>query len=229
VQLPTHLANADCAADAKSSPELLNHKISEIEQRLTTLAGADRIEPTVDLCYLYLERTDDLALPHQLAHQMLNEALSLQLWQSAVECCDIIYQCQLEDSLLGLAHGIWLSVTYPVDPTFTVSMLHHLLEETPDKSDGGAVAAAVAHYIVQLRAEGKQREELLFFTAQQLGTVARRHSGVDSQDLFDFWMERLGLNDAEANLQRLAKILDVIAPADKWWFSRDELRQQLAV
>ena len=70
-----------------------------------------------------------------------------------------------------------------------------LNRETPDNSDGGAVAAATACYLADLRSEGQQRENLLFFTHRLLTDVARRHSKVQEQDIFDFWVERLELND----------------------------------
>lgn len=130
---------------------------------------------------------------------------------------------------MALAHGIWLGVTYPIDPELSVAMLQHLVEETPPDSDGAAVAAAVAAYLVDLRAEGQQREELQFFTNQLMGTVARRHTNgaCDSQELFDIWVERLELNDPGKFLPRLSKIIDVLVPEGQWWFDRDALREKI--
>ena len=45
----------------------------------------------------------------------------------------------------------WLAVPFPeVDPELTVALLQHVVEETPDDSDGGPLAATVAQYIVDL-------------------------------------------------------------------------------
>ncbi|HEY9147946.1 MAG TPA: hypothetical protein VIQ22_02955, partial [Gammaproteobacteria bacterium] len=139
------------------------------------------------------------------------------------------YQSEQDDAITALAHGIWLGVTYPIDPELSVAMLQHLVEETPDDSDGAGVAAAAACYLVDLRAEGKTREDLQFFTGQLLGQVARRYTNgaCDTQELFDIWMDRLELKEPDKFLPRLAMILDVLVPADQWWFDRDALREKI--
>jgi hypothetical protein len=105
-------------------------------------------------------------------------------------------------------------------------MLQHIVDETPDNSDGGAVAAAVASYLVDMRAEGEQHEQLHFFTTQMLGKVAFRHSKVEEEDIFKFWVERLELDDTEKLFPRLAKILDIMTDG-QWWFDRDALRARI--
>ena len=147
-------------------------------------------------------------------------------WQEAVEACSIMYQADQEYSIAALGQGVWLAVTYPVDPQLTVSMLHHIVDETPDHSDGGAVAAALAHYIVDLRAEGSVREDLKFFTGQKLAQVAKRHRGIEDEEEINIWMEMLQLNDPSELLPRLARILDIIVE-DQWWIDRDALRARL--
>jgi hypothetical protein len=79
---------------------------------------------------------------------------------------------------------------------------------------------------VDLRAEGPDRESLLFFTNQLLGQVARRHSQVEEQEIFDFWVERMELDDPGKFLPRLAKVLEVMVDND-WWFDRQQLRNKL--
>lgn len=143
-----------------------------------------------------------------------------------MEACDILFQSEQADSVIALAHGIWLGVTFPIDPELTVAMLQHLIDETPDRSDGAAVAAAVANYIVDLRADEQSRENLLFFTNQLLGQVARRHSQVEEQEIFDFWVQQLELDQPDKFLPRLAKVLDVLVNGD-WWYDRDALRAQI--
>ncbi|MGD8784614.1 MAG: hypothetical protein PVG75_09250 [Thioalkalispiraceae bacterium] len=147
-------------------------------------------------------------------------------WQKAVEACDVMYQCDLDDSIIALANGIWLSVTFPVNPTTTIAMLQHIIDETPDNSDGAAVAAITAHYIADLRAEGEKAESLKFLATQMIATVAKRHSQVTDQEMLEFWIERMELKDPAIFLPKLAKMLEIIV-ADKWWFDRDELRQQI--
>ena len=116
-----------------------------------------------------------------------------------------------------------------MDPELTVAMLQHVVDETPADSDGAAVAAATAHYVVDMRAvEGPQRENLLFYTNQMLATVARRHSEVLGQQDFDRWFRKLELHDPALFLARLRNVVDVLVQ-DEWWIDRDALREKLPV
>jgi len=49
-------------------------------------------------------------------------------WQDAVESCDVLYQSAQPASLVALAHGVWLAVTYPVEPQLTVNMLGYIID-----------------------------------------------------------------------------------------------------
>jgi hypothetical protein len=149
-------------------------------------------------------------------------------WEGAIQACDILFLAGQPGSLAALGHGIWLSVTYPVNPELSVAMLERLIEETPDNSDGAAVAAATACYLVDLRAGAnpRQAEDLRFYCNQLLGQVARRHSQVDSQALFDFWVERMQLDNPEMLLPRLGKIVDVLVQSN-WWLDCAALRAKL--
>lgn len=224
-----HLGEAECSNDAIQSSQLLTQKLAEHEATLQSAQGATRIKPLLDSGYILL----DLVGRNQEAWAVAKEAFDLAVanenWLSAVEACDIIYQAEQDDAVLALAHGIWLGVTYPIDPELSVAMLQHLVDETPPDSDGAAVAAAVAVYIVDLRTEGKQRDELEFFTNQMMGAVARRHTNgaCDTQELFNIWIQRLELHDPAKFLPRLSKIIDVLVPEGKWWFDRDALREKI--
>jgi hypothetical protein len=132
------------------------------------------------------------------------------------------------ESLPALGQGIWLTVTFPMDPELSVAMLQHVIDETPPDSDGAAVAATVAHYIVDLRAEGRQREDLMFYTNQLLATVARRHSDVQNQEAFSRWFKKLELEDPAKFLPRLRNVVDVLVQ-DEWWIDRDAIHGKLPV
>jgi hypothetical protein len=224
-----HLGEAECSNDAIQSSELLTQKLAEHEGVLQSAEGMDRLKPLLDSGYILLDLVDRNKDAWKVGKEAFDIAIENDNWLSAVEACDIIYQSEQEDAVLALVHGIWLGVTYPIDPELSVAMLQHLVEETPPDSDGAAVAAAVATYIVSLRAEGKQRDELSFFTNQLMGTVARRHTNgaCDTQELFDIWVERLELNDPAKFLPRLSKIIDVLVPEGQWWFDRDALREKI--
>ncbi|MCG7942877.1 MAG: hypothetical protein JAY61_07225 [Candidatus Thiodiazotropha taylori] len=225
----TFLGDSESAEDAVKSSKLLEVKLQEIRQQLEALdtdsVSAQRLSLEIESCYILLDldRNDEA---WQIAKRVFDRALASELWLAAVEACDVLYQAEKEDGPKALAHGIWLGVTFPIDPELSVAMLQHLIDETPDKSDGAAVAAATACYIVDLRAEGQIQEDLRFFTNQLMGQVARRHSQVEEQEIFDFWVERMELDDPAKFLPRLATVLDVIIDGD-WWYDRDELRSKI--
>lgn len=224
-----HRGEAECSNDAIQSSELLVRKLAEHEAVLQTAKGAARLKPLLDSGYILLDLVNRNQDAWKVGKEAFEIAIAQENWLSAVEACDIIYQAEQDDAILALAHGIWLGVTYPIDPELSVAMLQHLVDETPPDSDGAAVAAAVATYIVDLRAEGKQRDELGFFTNQLMGAVARRHTNgaCDTQELFDIWIARLELNDPSKFLPRLSKIINVLVPEEQWWFDRDTLREKI--
>ena len=162
------------------------------------------------------------------ARSALDTFIELEQWQDAVESCDVLYQSAQPASMVALAHGVWLSVTYPVDPTLTVNMLNYVIDETPANADGAAIAAITAHYIADVRAESDQHKSLTFLTKQLLANVAKDHSGVEDQEGLSHWMERLELHDPDVFLSRLALVLGAIVPADDWWFDREALREKIA-
>lgn len=164
----------------------------------------------------------------QSAREAFELCIAAEAWAQAVEASEVLFLSEQPESLVALGHGIWIAVTYPVDPELTVAMLQHVVEETPDDSDGAAVAAATAHYVVDLRASGQAKEDLTLFTGRLLATVARRHSGVTEQTDFEAWVERLELDDPAKFLVRLRNVVDVLVQ-DEWWFDREALQQKLPV
>jgi len=229
LQSEAYIGDNECPQDALQPEKPAILRIDELQEKIDALssdATADqRLQLILDRGYLLLElnRFDEA---WTIARDALNQAVAGDLWLRAVEACDIMFQSEQPDSIRALAHGIWLGVTFPVDPELSVAMLQHLVDESPDRSDGAAVAAATACYLVALRAEGKQREDLQFFTNQLLGQVSRRHSQVDEQEIFEFWVQQLELDDPEKFLPRLSQVLEVLV-ADDWWFDRDRLRAKI--
>lgn len=146
-------------------------------------------------------------------------------WEQAAETCDVMYQSEQEGAIKAMIHGIWLAVSFPVDPEVSVILLDHLVDETPPNADGAAVAAATAHYLVGLRASEEAFENLDFYTTRLLSTVAEKHSRVTSQEMMDEWLERMQLKDPAVFLPRLGMVLNAVVPLDEWWFDRDELRK----
>lgn len=223
------IQGAECSNDAVMPSELLLKRLEENNEKLRNdqeITSTIYCNLLLDNGYILLDLGRNEEAWHT-AHEAFTHAVDREAWEQTVQACDIIYTADQSDAIKALAHGIWLGVTYPIDPELSVAMLQHLVEETPDNSDGAAVAAAAANYIVDLRTEGKAREELKFFASQLLGQVARRHGQVDEQEVFEFWVERMELDDPAKFLPRLAKMLDVLVEKNEWWFDRDALRDKL--
>jgi len=214
----------EAAEKARLEGELA--KLREQHAALPPSEAARRHELALEMArnLALLERGEE-AWP--LAREALDHFIETEQWQQAAEACEVLYQADQPGSLAALGQGIWLAVTYPIDPEVTITLLQHLIDDTPPDADGAAVAAATAAFVADLRAtEPRQREDLLFFTQQMLGNVARRHSEVESQQQFDYWIEKLELDQPEKFLVRLRNIVDVLVQ-DDWWFDRDELQARL--
>lgn len=215
-------ANMDMAEKARMEGE-----VAELQARLETENTPEesaRLQMTLARNLVDLERGDQ-AWP--LCRQAFEHFLTQEDWEAAAECCNILYLSDQEASLSALGQGVWLAVTYPINPEITVELLHHIIDDTPDDSDGAAVAAATAAFVVDVRTKGHpQREDMLFFTQQMLGKVARRHSDIQDQAQFNYWIEKLELDQPDKFLVRLRNIVDVLVQED-WWFDRDELRARI--
>jgi hypothetical protein len=225
------LRDAIIGLDAGDSRAQLDKELKLQRQHLRELPAnsnpIDRAKVNLEIATLLLalNRTNEA---WELGRKVFDVFTKAECWEKAIEACDTMYQADQELSIAALGQGVWLSVTYPVNPELTVKMLHHIVDETPDHSDGGAVAAVIAHYIADIRAEGKQRTNVMFLTAQKLAEVAKRHRGIDDEDSINLWMELLELNDPSQLLLRLAKIIDIMV-GQHWWIDRDALRARLPV
>ncbi len=163
-----------------------------------------------------------------LAKEAFTIYLNADDYEAAVNALDCLYRTELPSSLVALGHAMWLSVTYPIDPELSILMMKNLIDDTPDKSDGAAVAAVTAHYIADLRLADEKRESLMFLTTNMIAQVAERHSDVKDQTQLNFWMDKLELNDPNKFLPKLSQVIDAIV-AENWWFDKDELRSKLPI
>ena len=225
------VGNADDSTDAKESTGMLERLVADLRGQLEALsAGAEALR-RADL-QLQLGRALVRLEKRPEAWAAAREAFDLymaeQAWEGAAQACDILFLAEQPQSLAALGQGIWLAVTYPVDPELSVALLQHVVEETPPDADGAAVAAVTAYYLVDLRARDPQREHLLLYANQVLATVARRHSGVDGQQAFNKWIEDMELSDPALFLPRLRNVVDVLVQ-DDWWFDREALQAALPV
>ena len=225
------VTGAESGEDATHSTALLESRLHALDDRLrelptdTSELDRSKLENEKALLLLALEKDDEA---WKTAFPLLEIFINEQQWELAVEALDILFRADQEDSLAALGQAVWLAVTFPIDAELTVAMLQHIIDETPDDSDGAAVAAATASYIVDLRAQDHQHKDLQFFAMQMMGAVARRHSGIDGQEDFESWIKRLELDHPDKFIIRLRNVVDIMVQ-DNWWFDRDELRTQLPV
>jgi hypothetical protein len=223
------VGNADDSSDAKESTGMLERLVADLRGQLAELsAGAEPLR-RADLQLQLgraLVRLEQGPAAWAAAREAFDLYLAEQAWEGAAQACDILFLADQPQSLAALGQGIWLAVTYPVDPELSVALLQHVVEETPPDADGAAVAAVTAYYLADLRAPDPQREHLLLYANQVLATVARRHSGVDGQQSFNKWIEDMELNDPALFLPRLRNVVDVLVQ-DEWWFDREALQAAL--
>ena len=219
------------STDPEESVEYLNNYLAEKQKTLAELADdaseLDRAHLKLDIAeaLVGVSRAEEC---WEVAREAFDVFLANEQWEAAVQCCDVLYQSGQPASLIALGQGVWLAVTYPIDPQLSVNMLGYVVDETPSTADGAAVAAITAHYIADMRTEGDVNKSMTFVTNQLLANVAREHSGIKDQESMNAWMEKLQLLDPEIFLPRLSLVLGAIVPADQWWFDRDALRERIA-
>jgi len=225
------IGNADSSEDARESTGMLKRLVSDLRGQLAELSPGTETLRRADLLLQFgraLVRLENRPEAWAAAREAFELYLAEQAWEGAAQACDILFLCDQPLSLAALGQGVWLAVTYPVDPELSVALLQHVVDETPPDADGAAVAAVTAYYLVDLRAREPQREQLLIYASQVLATVARRHSGIDGQQDFNQWIEDMELADPALFLPRLRNIVDVLVQ-DDWWFDREALQAALPV
>ena len=221
-------------SEAQQSRAFLKATLSEKQAQLAQLNSKSDALTRAKLQHDIAEIMLDIAeagMPEAawgLVKEAFNIYMTLNEIEAAVQALDCLYRTDLPASVVALGHALWLSVTYPINPELSVVMMKNLIDDTPEKSDGAAVAAVTAHYLVDLRLEGEKRESMMFLTTNLIAQVAERHSKVSDQAQLNFWMEKLELNDPKLFLPKLAQVIDAIV-AENWWFDKDQLRAKLPV
>jgi hypothetical protein len=229
IDLNAGIADADSADDAEVSLEKIRDQLAAALEELKALPeGAhplQRIELQTKIAgtLVDLQRGEEA---FTIAREAFDACIANEYWEDAVKASNAMFLADQPESLAALGQGVWLSVTFPIDPELTVLMLNHIVDETPDNSDGAAVAAVTAKYVVDMRTEGKQHDDLSFYVNNLIAAVARRHSDVESQEQFDYWFEKLELNDPAKFLPRLRNVVDVLVQED-WWLDRDAIWAKL--
>ena len=217
-------------SDAKESREFLAAKVTELTDKLDKLpsvvAPVERAKALLDLANAELGMTQ-MSEVWNHAKAAFDICIANEEWQLAVEACDLLYQTELPSSIIALGHGVWLSVTYPLEPEYSINMLNYVINETPDDADGAALAAITAHFIVDHRSEGKQQDDLKVLTTNMLAKVALRHSKVETQVGLDVWMDKMDLRDPGVFLPRMGMVVGAIIGDGNWWFDKSELQARI--
>jgi len=220
--------------DASESLKFLKQNLHQKQAQLTQINSKtnsiQRANLQLEIAELMLEIAESgmSEAAWGLAKESFNLYMEDNEIEAAVTALDCLYRTELPSATTALGHAMWLAVTYPIDSELSVMMMKNLIDDTPNKSDGAAVAAVTAHYIADLRLEGEKRESVMFLTTNMIAQVAERHSNVKNQDQLNFWIDKLELNDPKLFLPKLAKIIDAIV-AENWWFDKDVLRSKLPI
>lgn len=220
--------------EGQDSRQLLKNELAQRQAALMQLTPAHNPLQRATVQYEIADIMLELEEPgmREAAWGMTRESFEIfrdhEMWEDAVRCCDVLFRCDLPASVPALGNGLWLAVTYPIDPQLTLIMLNHLIDATPPQSDGAAVAATVAHYIADLRLEGEKRDSVMFLTSAMLSKVAERHSNVSTQEAMTMWLNRLDLLNPAVFLPRLGQVIDAIVEG-QWWYDREVLRSRLPV
>ena len=201
----------------------LDEKIHELNAlKNATPLGRARMQLDIAEILINLEQKPEA---WDFAREAFEVALKNDAWQDAVEACNVLYQTEQDDSIAALGMGVWLAVSFPVDPELTLAMLLHIVDETPHNSDGAALAAVTARYVIDLRAEDDSHESQGFLANNLIAMVAERHSNVRDQAALDKWLDRLELRNPQVFLPRLGQVVDIMV-GNNWWFERNELRNK---
>ena len=201
----------------------LDEKIHDLNAlKNATPLGRARMQLDIAEILINLEQKPEA---WDFAREAFEVALKNDAWQDAVEACNVLYQTEQDDSIAALGMGVWLAVSFPVDPELTLGMLLHIVDETPHNSDGAALAAVTARYVIDLRAEDDSHESQGFLANNLIAMVAERHSNVRDQAALDKWLERLELRNPQVFLPRLGQVVDIMV-GNNWWFERNELRNK---
>ena len=173
------VGNADSSEDAKESTGMLERLVADLRGQLAELSPQAETLRRADLLLQLgraLVRLEKRPEAWAAAREAFDLYLAEQAWEGAAQACDILFLSDQPQSLAALGQGIWLAVTYPVDPELSVALLQHVVDETPPDADGAAVAAVTAYYLV-----GSARPGATARAPAHLRQSGARHGGAPAQ------------------------------------------------
>ena len=205
----------------------LQKRMLELQARLRymNLKGSARLALQLELAEICLSLGNGPEV-FSAAHKAFNDSLALKDYEAAVRACQLMYHSEQPDSISALGQGLWLAIACPIDPERSLEMLGHLVEETPEDSDGAAVAAMLGYFLMERRASQEDQDRLVFLARQLVAEVAQRHRGITDDETISIWAQMHELDDVDVLLERMAVIIDAIT--ETWWFDRDGLREEFS-
>lgn len=215
----------DEAGAAGQSVQQQRRLTLEMELTRPDLKDSERLDAQLELSGILLDLNEP-EMAFGLAREVLDASIRATRYEDAASACQVMYLSEQPESTPALGHGLWLALACPMAPELTWQMLRHLVEETPAHSDGAAVAAMLAYFLMEKRAVGAERDRLIFLAQQQVAEVAKRHRGITEEETIETWVQMHDLDDVDVLLERMARILDTITPA--WWFDREVVRARFS-
>ena len=125
------VGNADSSEDAKESTGMLKRLVADLREQLAGLSpGAGSLRRADLLLQLgrALVRLEMRPEAWAMAREAVDLYLADQAWEGAAQACDILFLSDQPESLAALGQGIWLAVTYPIDPELSVALLQHVVD-----------------------------------------------------------------------------------------------------
>src|SRR5512135_74346 len=116
------MRDADSSDELAEPTALLEAQLEEFRSQLLELPPNYDPLARADLL-LQIGRTLIRLEQNQDAWDAAREAFDIYIgreaWEGAVQACDIMFIADQPESLPALGQGIWLAVTFPVDPELT--------------------------------------------------------------------------------------------------------------
>jgi len=150
-----NIFDGDDGEDVYANEEQLKTRLEYFEKQLSELSDdspvKDRINHLIEIGRIQVERYKGNDA-WEKAFTAFDLAQENELWELAVEACDVMFLSEGPEALKALGHALWLGITFPIDAEITVAMLQHLVEESPKESDTRAIASAAGtlHYLHSL-------------------------------------------------------------------------------
>ena len=215
----------DAAAAEGQSAQQQRRLTLEKELHRPDIKDSERLDVQLELARILLDLGESEAA-FATAREVLDTGIQAERYEAVASACQVMYLSEQPESTPALGHGLWLALACPMDPELTWQMLRHLVEETPSHSDGAAVAAMLAYFLMEKRAVGEERNRLIFLAQQQVAEVAERHRGITDEETIGTWVQMHDLDDVDVLVERMARILDAITPT--WWFDREAVRARFS-